>query len=116
VRYPADMRRQGGRSFMATSGCCPLTQRQMLDEYFIEHRTKILDIAAFLDRFDRASIHDAEEDFRMVAFRAALEVLAGGAPGAQRLHAIQMILSDPRSELREHLDQQSASGAYGRDG
>ena len=100
---------------MATTGSCPLTQRHIIDEYFIEHRTKILDIAAFLDRFDRACARDAEDDFRMVAFRAALEVLAGGEPGAQRLHAIQMILSDPRSELRERLDQQSAFGAYGPD-
>ena len=32
---------------------CPLTQRQLIDEYFMEHRTKVLDLAAFLDRLDR---------------------------------------------------------------
>ena len=101
---------------MATVGSCPLTQRQMIDEYFIEHRTKILDIAAFLDRFDRASARDADEDFRMVAFRGALEVLVGAQPSASRMHAIQLLLSDPRSELLDHLDQQSAFGAYVHDG
>jgi hypothetical protein len=97
---------------MATNGRCPLTQQQMIDEYFIEHRTKILDIAAFLDRFDRASAHDAEDDFRIVAFRAALGVLAGGQDGPDRLEAIQLILSDPRTDLLDHLDQKGAFGAY----
>ena len=100
---------------MAADGRCPLTQRQMIDEYFIEHRTKILDIAAFLDRFDRASARDAEDDFRMVAFRAALGVLTGGQPGATRLQAIQLVLSDPRTEVLEQLDRKGAFGAYGRD-
>jgi len=101
---------------MATTGSCPLTQRQIIDEYFIEHRTKILDIAAFLDRFDRAGARDAEGDFRMAAFRSALGVLADGRPGATRLQAIQMLLSDPRSELLEQLDRKGASGAYGGEG
>ncbi len=100
---------------MATGGSCPLTQRQVIEEYFIEHRTKILDIAAFLDRFDRASARDAEDDFRMVAFRTALGALTGGQPGATRLQAIQMILSDPRTELLEQLDRKGAFGAYGSD-
>ena len=42
---------------------CPLTQRQLIDEFFMEHRTKVLDIAAFLDRFERAAVRDAEDDF-----------------------------------------------------
>src|ERR1700739_988068 len=32
----------------------PMTCRQLIDEYFIENRTKLLDLAAFLDRLDRA--------------------------------------------------------------
>ena len=32
----------------------PLTATELVDEYFIENRTKLLDIAAFLDRLDRA--------------------------------------------------------------
>ena len=102
---------------MATTGSCPLTQRQMIDEYFIEHRTKILDIAAFLDRFDRASARDAEDDFRMAAFREALGLLTGSRGIPSRLHAIQLVLSDPRTELLEQLDQKGALGAYdGNDG
>jgi hypothetical protein len=93
------------------SGTCPLTQQQLIDEYFIEHRTKILDIAAFLDRFDRASARDGEDDFRIVAFRKALAALLDGT-GETRMHEVQMLLSDPRTDLLPELDRKSAFGAY----
>jgi len=93
------------------SGSCPLTQQQLIDEYFIEHRTRILDIAAFLDRFDRASAHDAEGDFRMRAFSKALAALLDSASGG-RMRAVQMLLSDPRTDLLPELDRKSAFGAY----
>ena len=91
-------------------GTCPLTQQQLVEEYFIEHRTKILDIAAFLDRLDRSSRRDAEDDFRLAAFRQALQALCSEAPA--RLDRIQMIFSDPTVELLPHLDRKSAYGAY----
>jgi hypothetical protein len=93
------------------NGACPLSQQQLVDEYFIEHRTKILDIAAFLDRFDRAREHDAEDDFRIRAFRKALAALLD-TNGPSRMRAVQMLLSDPRSDLLPALDRKSASGAY----
>src|SRR3954454_9351661 len=95
---------------VAPSGACPLSQQQLIDEYFIEHRTKILDIAAFLDRFDRARAHDAEEDFRMLAFRKALASLADTQ--GHRRREVQMLLSDPRTERLPELDRKSAFGAY----
>ncbi len=91
---------------------CPLSQRQLVEEYFIEHRTKILDIAAFLDRFERASGRDAEGDFRIVGFRRALAALLE-AKGADHVREVQMLLSDPRTDLLEQLDRKSAFGAYG---
>jgi hypothetical protein len=98
---------------------CPLTQQQLIDEYFIEHRTKILDIAAFLDRFDRASAHDAEDDFRIVAFRRALAALLdpqarvpSDSQALTRMQAVQLLLSDPRTDLLPELDRKSAFGAY----
>ena len=93
------------------SSTCPLTQQQLIDEYFIEHRTKILDIAAFLDRFERASARDAENDFRMLAFRKALSALQDGT-GSNRMYEVQMLLSDPRTDLLPQLDRKSAFGAY----
>ena len=93
------------------AGTCPLTQRQLIEQYFIENRTKILDVAAFLDRLDRSRERDAEDDFRLATFRQALQALCSEAPS--RVERIQMIFSDPRTELLAHLDRKSAYGAYG---
>jgi hypothetical protein len=94
------------------AAACPMTGRELIDEYFIENRTKLLDIAAFLDRLDRASDGGAGRDFRMQAFQEALQVLCGASPA--RITQIQMIFSDPTSEPLEKLDQKSARGAYDR--
>jgi hypothetical protein len=91
-------------------GISPLTQRELIDEYFMEERVKVIDLAAFLDRLDRARERDADDDFRLRSIRDALAVLAGDDAG--RVQRVQMIFSDPRSELLEELDQKSAKGAY----
>ncbi len=88
---------------------CPLTQRQLIDEYFMEHRTKVLDIAAFLDRLDRAATRDAEDDFRYVAFRETLHELTSATPG--RVERAQMIFSDRTIEPLAELDRKAAYGA-----
>ena len=49
-----------------------MTRQQVLDLYFMDARAKLLDIAAFMDRVDRA---EGEEDFRMKAFRETIAVL-----------------------------------------
>lgn len=94
----------------AHQGSCPLTQRELIDEYFMEHRVKVLDLAAFLDRLDRARELDAGDDFRLRSVQDALRVLVDADP--QRVQRVQMIFSDPRSELLERLDTKSAKGAY----
>ena len=93
---------------MTSPRSSPLTATELVDEYFIENRTKLLDIAAFLDRLDRADPACASTDFRIRAFTDALAALAG----PDRIGTVQMIFSDPRSELLEELDQKSAKGAY----
>jgi hypothetical protein len=94
----------------AHSGTSPLTQRELIDEYFMEERVKVIDLAAFLDRLERAREIDAEDDFRLRSIRDALAVLAGD--DGNRVQRVQMIFSDPRSELLEELDTKSAKGAY----
>ena len=88
----------------------PLTATQLVDEYFIENRTKLLEIAAFLDRIDRADPACAAADFRMRAFADSLSALA--VPSADRIGAVQMILSDPRVEPLDALDRKGALGAF----
>jgi hypothetical protein len=109
---------------------CPMTRRQLIDEYFIENRTKLLDLAAFLDRLDRADeeafsdqpsaisqdrapnteYRTPNTDFRMQAFQEALQALCSDTPS--RITQVQMIFSDPTTEPLEKLDQKSARGAY----
>jgi hypothetical protein len=91
-----------------------LTPRELVDEFFIENRTRLLEIAAFLDRVDRADASYASGDFRMKAFADALQALSAGDGSAGRLDRIQHILSDPRSEPLDALDRKSALGAYDR--
>ena len=76
----------------------------------MEHRVQVLELAAFLDRLERARELDGEDDFRMRSVREALAVLTDGE--GSRVERVQMIFSDPRSELLEALDQKSAKGAY----
>lgn len=90
---------------------CPLTGPQIVDEYFIENRTRLLEIAAFLDRLDRVDRGCAETDFRMQVFRDAIDAL--GTPG-DRLNRIQLLLSDPTTEPLDRLDRKSALGAFDR--
>jgi hypothetical protein len=94
----------------AYPGTSPLTQRELIAEYFMEHRVQVLELAAFLDRLDRAREIDAVDDFRLRSLRAALAVLVDGA--GDRVQRVQMIFSDPRSELLDVLDTKSAKGAY----
>ena len=49
----------------AHTGTSPLTQRELIAEYFMEHRVQVLELAAFLDRLDRAREIDADDDFRL---------------------------------------------------
>ena len=91
---------------------CPLTGPEIVDEYFIENRTRLLEIAAFLDRLDRADEQHAARDFRMQVFAEAVGALAG--PG-DRLTRIQLLLSDPTTEPLQRLDRKSAIGAFDRE-
>jgi hypothetical protein len=88
----------------------PLSARELVDEYFIENRTRLLEIAAFLDRLERADPSYAAKDFRMNAFNEALANLGQ----SDRLDRIQMLLSDPTTDPLGALDRKSAIGAYDR--
>lgn len=57
---------------------CPQTQREIIDSYFMEHRAKLIDIAAYLDRVDRGQA--SEPDFRHQALIKAIEILLSEQP------------------------------------
>jgi hypothetical protein len=98
---------------------CPLTPRAVVDLYFMEHRAKLLDIAAFLDRLDRATADPTgptgptgskgRDDVRVRALRRALPLLLDGQP--DRVRRILELLSDHTVEPISAAHTQSALGA-----
>jgi hypothetical protein len=97
---------------MSATWTSPLTTTELIDEYFIENRNRILELAAFLDRIERSGGPAATDDFRMQVFREAVAALSG--TGTDRLTRIQMLFSDPTSEPLPALDRKGAVGAYDR--
>lgn len=87
----------------------PLSPVQLVDEYFIENRNRIIEVAAFLDRLDRAD-PAVRDDYRVRALADAIGVLASESP--TRVRDIQMLMSDPRTEPLPALDRKGAVGAY----
>ena len=87
----------------------PLSQQDLIDEYFMEQRARIMDVAAFLDRLDRAAEQNGNDDFRLVAMRKAMHELVGDEPG--RVERVQMIFSDQNTDLLDELDRKAAYGA-----
>ena len=84
-----------------------MTRQQVLDLYFMANRAKLIDLAAFLDRVDRAS---GDADFRLDAFKEALRELSGGQ--AERAKKVLLALSDPTAEPIEKAPGKGAVGAW----
>lgn len=94
---------------MNSENTCPMSKQAVVDQYFLEHRAKLLDIAAFLDRLDRAS-GDAEfADFRTDALLEGLRLLAEGGP--ERARRLLELFSDPGEKLLD--DAKGMKGAAG---
>lgn len=88
-----------------------MTRQQVLDLYFMENRAKLIDLAAFLDRVDRA---EGEADFRLGAFGEAMRHLAGGSP--DRAKNVLLALSDPTAEPVDKAPGKGAIGAWKKTG
>ena len=84
-----------------------MTRQQLLDLYFMDARSKLIDLAAFLDRVDRA---EGEADFRLPAFHAALRELGRSNP--TRAKEVLMSLSDPTVEPLAAAPGKGAIGAW----
>lgn len=84
-----------------------MTRREVLDLYFMDARCKLIDLAAFLDRVDRA---EGDADFRLAAFKSALAELGQDQP--QRARQVLLSLSDPTVEPIPAAATKAACGAY----
>jgi hypothetical protein len=70
----------------------PLSAKAALDQFFLDTRCRVLDLAAAFDRLDRGQ-GDVSADPRLAKLRAALEILLG--PGDDRAERVQQIFSQP---------------------
>ena len=84
-----------------------MTRTELLDLYFMDARSKLIDLAAFFDRVDRGT---GEADFRLGALRKAVEALEGAEP--IRAKAVLLALSDPTSEPIAKAPGKGAVGAW----
>ena len=80
---------------------------QTIDLYFMDARSKLIDIAAFLDRHEREG---NEGDYRLDAFKRALKcVCDSDTPRAQK---VLEIFSDPTTVPIPKATIQGANGAW----
>jgi hypothetical protein len=84
-----------------------MNREGITDLYFAEARSKLVDLAAFLDRVERS---EGADDFRLRSLRAALKELSTSEP--EKAKRILMLLSDPTTEAISEAGEKSASGAW----
>jgi hypothetical protein len=84
-----------------------MTRQQILDQYFMDARSKLIDLAAFIDRVERSA---GTDDFRMKAFRLALNELSKSQ--TDKAKSVLMTFSDPTTEPIAAATTKAASGAW----
>ena len=82
------------------------SKKEILDLQFIDARSKLLDLAAFLDRVER---HPGPEDYRFTALKNAIPILLSEKP--ERARAVLEALSDHSSDPIPKAAYQGAFGA-----
>lgn len=86
-----------------------MTRQQVLDLYFLDARGKLIELAAFLDRAERAT---GKDDFRLKAFRKAARELTGTKK--RRAEKVLLAFSDPTTKPIPAATTKAACGAYPR--
>ena len=84
-----------------------MTRQQILDLYFLDARHKLIELAAFLDRVERAN---GKDDFRVKAFRAALGELNGEKK--EKAKNVLLAFSDLTTKPVEKAFGKGAVGAW----
>lgn len=79
----------------------------LVDIGFMDSRSKLIDLAAFLDRVQKAG---QDGDFRVQALKRAIQLLNSDQP--QRAKEVLLSFSDPSTQPIEKATMQGAIGAY----
>ncbi|MBE2284070.1 MAG: hypothetical protein IAE77_11490 [Prosthecobacter sp.] len=85
----------------------PPTSVNLVDLGFMDSRSKLIDLAAFLDRVQKAG---QDGDFRVQALKNALTLLSQDKP--QRAKDVLLSFSDPSTEPIAKATMQGAIGAF----
>ena len=85
----------------------PPTSVNLVDLGFMDSRSKLIDLAAFLDRVQKAG---QDGDFRVQALKKALTLLSQDKP--QRAKDVLLSFSDPSTEPIAKATMQGAIGAF----
>lgn len=85
----------------------PPTTVNLVDLGFMDSRSKLIDLAAFLDRVQKAG---QDGDFRVQALKNALTLLSQDKP--QRAKDVLLSFSDPSTEPIAKATMQGAIGAF----
>ena len=85
----------------------PKADVNLVDLDFMDARARLLDVASFLDRVQRA---DQMEDYRVQALLHAVSLLANAGPN--RTGEILLSLSDPTEEPIPEAHTKGAAGAF----
>ncbi len=84
-----------------------MNRQQILDLYFLDARHRLIELAAFLDRVERA---EGKDDFRLKNFRAALTSLNGKKKNKAK--AVLLAFSDPTMKPIAKAASKGATGAW----
>jgi hypothetical protein len=84
-----------------------MNRQQILDLYFLDARHQLIELAAFLDRVERA---EGKDDFRLKSFRAALAKLGGKRKDKAR--EVLLAFSDPTRQPVAKAEGKGAAGAW----
>lgn len=83
------------------------TKEQVADMHFMEARSKLLELAAFLDRVERAT---GAPDYRIKGLQSALPLLL--KDGTERVATILHHWSDPTINPADKAETKAASGVW----
>ena len=85
----------------------PPTSVNLVDLSFMDSRSKLIDLAAFLDRVQKTG---QDSDFRVQALKNAIALLSQDKP--QRAKDVLLSFSDPSTEPIAKATTQGAIGAF----
>jgi|TARA_B100001094_G_C17900462_1_gene656181 hypothetical protein len=82
-------------------------RKEILDLYFLDARSRLIDIAAFMDRVNRS---EGQADFRYSQFLEALNELGGNA--SNQAEKVLLTFSDPTEDPIPKATTKAACGAW----